>query len=202
MHNHSTSQDELEANKKSQISDPRILRSPHDRENPYVMVSKQLINDKSISLDCMALLIFLLSKPADWNIRVSQLISEFSGRIGSRKVYALIKEAIKAGYMKRVDVIDGGLKNGCHYFVSESPIYRDDVKKSLRHGKKRHAENCHDNILSNDSYTKKKIYKEEKPSADPPCSTKNRVRSVERFSPTSTPPTERAKHIVTTDDEL
>src|SRR5271157_2753898 len=122
---------------KSSSPDARICRSPHDRQNPYVMVNKDLINDQSISPGCNRLLVWLLSKPDDWEIRTSNLCHEFKAWFGRKKILSLLQEAIAAGYMKREDILERGRRIDCIYYVAESPIYRDDSKNIARESPKR-----------------------------------------------------------------
>ncbi len=103
---------------------PTIERCPHDRENPYAMVSRALIRDSSISPNCRMILIFLLSNDAKkWVIRVHQVWHAFDEYMGRDKTYNLINEAIEAGYMRKEEYFQGNLKR-CKYYLSEEPKFK------------------------------------------------------------------------------
>jgi hypothetical protein len=100
-----------------------IQRCPHDKENPYAMISRDLIRDKSLSPECRWLLIYLLSNDGKWIVKTSQLRSHLDGYMGRDKILAKIKEAIEAGYMKREEYKVNNL-NRSRYFVSETPKFK------------------------------------------------------------------------------
>jgi hypothetical protein len=101
-----------------------IQRCPHDKENPYAQISRDLIRDESISPECRWLIIYLLSMSDNWSIRIKQLIAHLKPHIGRDKVYRLINQAIEAGYMKKEIDREGNLNRGIRYFVSESPKFK------------------------------------------------------------------------------
>lgn len=104
-----------------------IQRNPHDKENPYAQISRALIRDESISPDCRWLIIYLLSMKEGWRINAKQLIKHCKPHMGRDRVYAILNEAIKAGYMKREEISIKGLMKTT-YYLSESPTF----KKCLR----------------------------------------------------------------------
>lgn len=76
-----------------------IYRVVKDKENPYVMVNKSFVNDKSLSWKAKGILLYLLSKPDDWKIYESDIIKNSSD--GRDSVRSGIKELIEAGYIER-----------------------------------------------------------------------------------------------------
>ena len=50
-----------------------IIRFKKDTDNPYVMIRKEMLLDKALSLKAKGLLAFLLSKPDDWQIYLDKL---------------------------------------------------------------------------------------------------------------------------------
>lgn len=109
-----------------------IQRCSHDEENPYALISRSLIRDSSISPDCRWLIIYFLSMKDGWKINMKQLMAHLKPYMGRDKVYALVNEAIEAGYMKREETkTSKGKNNLCtqtKYFVAEKPKF----KKSFR----------------------------------------------------------------------
>jgi hypothetical protein len=130
-----------------------IQRCPHDEENPYAQISRDLIRDASISPSCRWLVIYLLSMKNGWKINIKQIVNHLKGQIGRDQVYQLVNEAIEAGYMKRETVSKGNLKQQTKYFISEKAKF----KKSFRHPESQDTE-------SRD--TENQDYKKEHPSKE------------------------------------
>jgi hypothetical protein len=99
-------------------------RCPHDKENPYVMVSRSLIRDKNISPNCRMLIIYLLSNADGWQIKARELINSFQGYLGRDKIYEIIQEAIDAGYMKREETTVNNLKKYTYYISEFKKFFR------------------------------------------------------------------------------
>jgi hypothetical protein len=110
-----------------------IQRWPHDQENPYTVLSNEIIRDPSISFECRGLLHYLLSNKFNWQIRVSQIVDHIKSHCGIKKVYKIINEAIQAGYMKRVRNLNT-FKTSYTYYISERPVFKEshceDIGKS------------------------------------------------------------------------
>ena len=107
---------------------PTFQRCPHDKENPYSMISRELIRDQSISPECRWLIIYLLANKDNWKINIRQIINHCKGQMGRDRVYAVIKEAIDSGYILREEFTTEKNLRRTRYFVSESPKF----KKCLR----------------------------------------------------------------------
>lgn len=105
--------------------EPSISRCPHDAENPYAQISRALIRDPGISPECAYLLIYLLSQPRDWKIRVSALKAEMKGRLGRDKVEKCLKEARDAGYMQLVRSHNQKGHIKWRYLLSEAPKFKE-----------------------------------------------------------------------------
>ena len=76
-----------------------IFRTAKNRENPYVMLNKELLHDSSISWKAKGLLAMLLSRPDDWQFYEAELTKHAAdGRDSTRSG---IKELIAAGYIVR-----------------------------------------------------------------------------------------------------
>ena len=104
---------------------PFIERCPHDKENPYAMINRDLIRDKLLHPSTRWMLIYLLSMKDGWRISPKQLKEHCLGHhgCGRDKIYDWIKDAIEAGYMKKVERFEGGLKRS-HYLLSEFPKFK------------------------------------------------------------------------------
>lgn len=90
------------------------------KEKNFVVIDKNLINNSSISWKAKGILIYLLSKPNDWVLIISDIINHSTD--GRDAVYSGIKELEKAGYVEKILERD---KNnhflGYVYFVFEKP---------------------------------------------------------------------------------
>jgi hypothetical protein len=100
-----------------------IFRSKHDKENPYVMISKEVIRDIDISPLARFLLIFVLSYPNTWKTHPKNLAKETG--IGRDKVYSLIDELIIFGHCVKVEYQTGNLNSEIHYEFYENPAHND-----------------------------------------------------------------------------
>jgi hypothetical protein len=107
------------------MREPLIERCPHDSENPYAQINRDLIRDETLHPSTRWMIIYLLSMKDGWKISTKQLQNHCSGKkgCGRDKVYEWINEAIEAGYMKREEWLDGGKKR-CRYLLSERPKFK------------------------------------------------------------------------------
>ncbi len=74
-----------------------IVRTIHDKDNPYVLINKSCLDDPSLSLKAKGLHAYLLSKPDDWVVRIGHLVK--AHRDGRDAVRSAIDELVDAGYM-------------------------------------------------------------------------------------------------------
>lgn len=110
-----------------------IQRCPHDKENPYAMISRDLIRDESISPECRWLIIYLLSMKDGWKINVKQIQAHVKPFMGRDRLHKVMNEAIESGYIKREQcqqilrrengAYQGSFKR-VRYFVSETPKFK------------------------------------------------------------------------------
>ena len=121
--------DGLDRSKSDDFAQATIERCPHDGENPFAQISRDLIRNKTISLECRMLIIYLLSMSDKWKIKMTHLVKEFKDQCGKHKVYELMNEAIEAGYVRREVGKTGNLRSFVKYYLSEYQQF----KKSFRH---------------------------------------------------------------------
>lgn len=95
-----------------------ILRTPKSKR--YTAVSNKLAQDSSLPFEARGLMLYLLSKPADWSVMVEDLIK--ASPAGKDKVYRILADLERAGYIRRQQVRskDGTLA-GTVYMVLEEP---------------------------------------------------------------------------------
>jgi predicted transcriptional regulator len=106
-----------------------IVRVQHDKDCPYLMVSKTTVQDTSISFEARGFLAFLLSKPDDWRIRPEELAKET--KLNRATIYRLIKKLREAGYINRVDIIKRNDSGTIYTSTSIYTVYENkrDAKK-------------------------------------------------------------------------
>lgn len=75
-----------------------IIRAPHDRENPYVIMDKRIFENPALSWKAKGLLGYLLSRPDDWRVILTDL--EKRSADGKYSVRSAINELVEAGYMQ------------------------------------------------------------------------------------------------------
>ncbi len=106
-----------------------IIRVEHNKDKPYVLISKEMLKDQAIDVQSKGFLTYLLSKPDDWKIRPEKLAEEI--KEGRATVYRLLKKLIRAKYIhreifKRRDQKTGRFQTGTMYVVFESKECRQE----------------------------------------------------------------------------
>jgi len=74
-----------------------IIRAPHNKKNPYVIMDKRIFENDALSWKAKGLLGYLLSRPDDWTVILTDL--EKRSADGKHAVRTAIKELQEAGYM-------------------------------------------------------------------------------------------------------
>lgn len=96
-----------------------IQRGKHDRENPFVMISKKLLRDISISPRSKGALCYLLSLPDNWKTHPTQVAKALG--IGRDQMHSILDELLKNGYATKVKskVEKGRFSNIIYEFFEE-----------------------------------------------------------------------------------
>ena len=97
-----------------------IIRAIHDKDHPYTVISNALVNDQSLSLNALAVMTYLISKPNDWRVRADDIQRRF--QISRGKVYNILDELMERGYLSREIIRQGGRVKECRYTVMEHPV--------------------------------------------------------------------------------
>ena len=79
-----------------------IFRVIKNKENPYVMINKQFLDDERLSWKSKGILTYLLSKPDSWQIYETELTKHSTDRLDSLK--SGLKELINIGYVRREQI--------------------------------------------------------------------------------------------------
>lgn len=130
-----------------------------ERRSSFTTIPNDLVNDSSLRWQDLGVLVYLLSKPADWSISVRQLSSVRSmGVDGIREVMRRLRSS---GYVEYRKLSTGDVE----YIVSDSPS-GDEAKtgKSLT-GKKPNRENA--NVILKTDSDNKRLMEETNPPLPP-----------------------------------
>ena len=101
--------------------DKTIIRKAKDKENPYVMIAKDTVQDKKLTWKETGLLCYLLSLPDNWQLKVQDLINrKIDGRYATR---GIIQGLLKKGYLEKIIYRkETGAVIRHEYIVHEKPI--------------------------------------------------------------------------------
>ena len=103
------------------MKEKNILRISKDKENPYVMINKNVMQDERLSWKARGLIGYLLSLPDDWVLYTEEL-EKHSAKDGRESLASGIKELIEYGYIAREQAREKkGSFGSWSYVVVESP---------------------------------------------------------------------------------
>ena len=109
-----------------------IIRVEHDKDRPFLLVSKETVRDKDVSFEMRGFLVSCLPNPDNWQIRPEQVAEECG--LHRSTIYRLLNKLIRAGYIHRTDIRrrkpDGTFDSAALYIVFE------DRKASAIYGEK------------------------------------------------------------------
>lgn len=98
-----------------------IRRGRHDRENPYVMISRKMLHDPNLSIKAKGVLCYLLSLPSNWEAQPRQLAKVLG--VGKDSIYSTLQELISQGYASRTEQKNSeGQFSAVLYEFYEEPI--------------------------------------------------------------------------------
>lgn len=98
-------------------TEPLFELCDHDKDHPYVMISREMAQDKSISPKAKGVLLYLLSLPKDWKIYHSQLQKGLG--VGEDYINSSMEELINSGYASRSRERVKGVFQPYKYKISE-----------------------------------------------------------------------------------
>lgn len=117
---------ELPVNEEKNVT---IRRGKHNKENPYVIISKSMLRDKKLSLRSKGFLCYLLSHKDDW-VTHPRHIAEAVG-VGKDMVYRILNELIELGYATRSKIknVQGRFGHVIYEFYEERLESPQEIKK-------------------------------------------------------------------------
>lgn len=117
----------------------KTIRRAVDVQDGFFIQSRATAQDsESLSLEALGLLTYLLSKPDDWKVILSELQNTWN--IGRDKVHTLIAQLIRAGYIKREQGRSGrryGEVTYLVYGVSQHTDFQDTENPHLQNKEKK-----------------------------------------------------------------
>ena len=108
-----------------------------ERENGFAIINRNLLEDSRLTWPARGVLGYLLVKPTDWIVRVSDVAKR--GNLSAGSIYKIFKELRAYGYMRKVSIRDpGGKFKECVWEVYESPYKKiidskNDPNNDLAH---------------------------------------------------------------------
>lgn len=109
-----------------------IIRVAKNKDNPYLILNKDCINNCNVSWSAKGLHTYLMSLPDDWEIYVTELANHTSS--GRDHTYTVVNELLKYGYMEKIQYRFQGKVLALNYTVFETPIDvsdRDNTKPRI-----------------------------------------------------------------------
>lgn len=77
-----------------------MQRAKHDKEHPFVMISKNMFRDPHLSVKAKGTLGYLLTLPDDWKVHPTHIAKTLN--IGRNQIYQIINDLIDNGYCNRI----------------------------------------------------------------------------------------------------
>ena len=86
----------------------------------YSVVPNAMINDIGLDADCLAVMMYLLSKPSNWVVKPTNIQNRF--KFGRDKTYRIINQLVKRQYIVREEHRTEGKYASFSYYVYDSPF--------------------------------------------------------------------------------
>ena len=86
----------------------------------FTVIPNNMLNDIGLDTDCLAVLVYLLSKPSNWIVKPTNIQNRFN--FGKDKAYRIINQLIKKQYIVREEHRVEGQYASFTYYVYDSPF--------------------------------------------------------------------------------
>jgi hypothetical protein len=126
-----------------------------DSKFRYSVVPNDLVRDASVSPACRWLVIYLSSNSPNWEVKAKQIVNHCKGFLGRDQVYAILNEAIEAGYIQRQERMEKGLKR-VSYLISTDKKFKKCLPRPENQDAERQGTERQDNkeVPSTKNYQK------------------------------------------------
>lgn len=98
-----------------------IIRERH--KSGFSVLSNKIWDDNSLSVEAKGALGYLLSRPPNWRVRLTQVARKL--RVGRDRLYRIVNECIQAGYVVRQQEREAGAFKSVAYYVRDVPRLPD-----------------------------------------------------------------------------
>jgi len=96
-----------------------IIKRKYDSN--FTAIPNAIIDNRELSAEARWVLIYLLSKPKDWVVRVTDIRA--AGNLGRDKAYSIMKELVEARYVEKVQGRnEDGSYGDAEYLVVDQPL--------------------------------------------------------------------------------
>ena len=86
----------------------------------FTVIPNNMLNDEGIDADCLAGMVYLLSKPSNWIVKPTNIQNRF--KFGRDKTYRVINQLVKKKYIVREEHRTEGKYSSFSYYVYDSPF--------------------------------------------------------------------------------
>lgn len=109
-----------------------IFKKAKTNEDKYAQILNELINNRNLSYKALGIITYILSKPSDWQIYISDIIRD--GKDAEKSVRSGINELIEQKYMQKYRVFDTDTGKVHHWetLVSEEPFNENDLISTVK----------------------------------------------------------------------
>ncbi|QWG18808.1 helix-turn-helix domain-containing protein [Bradyrhizobium sediminis] len=97
------------------MAEQYIIRERH--KSGFSVLSNKIWDDNNLSVEAKGTLGYLLSRPPNWRVHLTQVARKL--RVGRDRLYRIINECIKAGYIVRRQVREHGAFKPVTYYVRD-----------------------------------------------------------------------------------
>lgn len=157
-----------------------IQRGRH--ESGFAVLSNKIWEDEKLSIEAKGTLGYLLSRPANWRVRVAQVGKKLA--IGRDRLYRIINECIEAGYIERRQARSAGAFKPVSYYVRDvASLPHTDLPEAAE------PEAAEPDTANQEALIRKKVTKKDSeqitssPPAPPPTRTLAREIAIEVLAP-------------------
>ena len=86
----------------------------------YSVIPNNMLNDEGLDSDCLAVMVYLLSKPSNWIVKPTNIQNRF--KFGRDKTYKVINQLVARKYIVREEHRTEGKYTSFSYYVYDSPF--------------------------------------------------------------------------------
>ena len=171
-----------------------IIRTCHNKSNPYVILSKKTLENSSLTMEARGLWAYLMSRPDDWRISIQHLCKVFPN--GERSIRRAIKELVDnklCHYQQQKSTFENGKSKwgSVAYTIFETPEHCEQFQKSFAHCSFAHTQKRNAYYIKKEELNNKKE-KEKKEKSPIPITTEP-FPHTDPPKPAASPPSPEAQ---------